>query len=90
MAGQELPEPTLRAWAANYSDVVRYARRVLPGSPLYAFHTLALPRHNPQTGAAEKSYLGFANHVRQLNAAGTYAARELGMEVVDYAAVASR
>ncbi len=57
---------------------------------LYVYHTTMPPRHDSASGEMLKSYLGRANFIRQLNAAGRHAASLLGMEVVDYEAVASR
>lgn len=57
---------------------------------LWVYHTNAAPRHHPVTGVMDKSYLGQANHVRQLNAMGRHVAMQLGMEVIDYERVASR
>jgi hypothetical protein len=57
---------------------------------LYAQRTTMLPRYDTSSGIMEKTYLGKAVFVRQLNAAGRYAAGTLGLEVLDFEAVASR
>ncbi|KAG1665225.1 hypothetical protein FOA52_011413 [Chlamydomonas sp. UWO 241] len=86
----ELPLSTLSGWATNYSALVGYAKEVIPGQPLYVFHTTMAPKYDALTGTMDKGYLGHANHIRQLNAAGCAAAATLGMEVLDYGAVAAR
>jgi hypothetical protein len=49
-----------------------------------------LPAHNVSTGAMAKPYLGRRYFIEQLNAAAAAAARQLGLQLVDYAAVSSR
>jgi hypothetical protein len=48
------------------------------------------PHHDVATGLMTKPYLGQLYFIHQLNAAATAAARRLGMQLVDYAAIGQR
>ncbi|KAL6757004.1 hypothetical protein V8C86DRAFT_2634133 [Haematococcus lacustris] len=74
----------------NFSRLVQGVRRALPQSPLLLYHTTMAPRFNTSTGIMHRAYLGRRFFITQLNVAGRQAAQELGLEVVDYAAVANR
>lgn len=53
-------------------------------------HTTMLPAHDVNTGLMTKPYLGRRYFIEQLNAAVATAARQLGLQLVDYAAVSAR
>lgn len=91
MKKEELPRDYLESWVDNYTRVVEYTRlRVNAPDAMFVYHTNMMPRYDSASGDMIKAYLGRANHIRQLNSAGRHAASLLGMEVVDYEAVAAR
>lgn len=90
VGGEQLELQLLRNWSANFTRVVEYAKTVFSQTPLWAFHTTVPPKFEPATGRTHKPYLGRRYFTAQLNAAGVAAARELGMQVVDYAALGDR
>jgi hypothetical protein len=49
-----------------------------------------LPAHDLGSGLMRKSYLGRRYFIEQLNAAAAAAADELGLQLVDYAALSGR
>lgn len=49
-----------------------------------------LPAHDATTGIMTKPYLGRRYFIEQLNAAAATAARQLGLQLLDYAALSSR
>lgn len=57
---------------------------------LWLTHTTMLPAHDVITGAMTKPYLGRRYFIEQLNAAAAAAARQLRIQLVDYAAVSSK
>mmetsp|Transcript_12048 Transcript_12048/g.25898 ORF Transcript_12048/g.25898 Transcript_12048/m.25898 type:complete len:485 (+) Transcript_12048:462-1916(+) len=85
-----LPLPFLDHWLLNYTAVVQQALRELqPHRPLLVTHTQAMPRiANHSTGAFDEAFLGYSVLVAQLNSMAREAARQLGMQLVDLAAMA--
>jgi hypothetical protein len=57
---------------------------------LWVTHTTMPPHHDVATGLMTKPYLGRLYFIHQLNAAAAAAARRLGMQLVDYAAIGQR
>ncbi|WIA18537.1 hypothetical protein OEZ85_009983 [Tetradesmus obliquus] len=87
---QELDVALLQEWVANFTEVVRYAQQAFPQTKLWLTHTTLPPHHDVATGLMTKPYLGRLYFIHQLNAAAAAAARRLGLQLVDYAAIGQR
>ncbi|GAX85229.1 hypothetical protein CEUSTIGMA_g12649.t1 [Chlamydomonas eustigma] len=90
VAGEQLALAVIESWIQNYTEAVSYAKKVFPEAGLYAQRTTMQPRYDTSSGIMEKTYLGKAVFVRQLNAAGRHAAGTLGLEILDFEAIANR
>lgn len=77
----------LHLWLANL--VVSVLLLLLLQTRLWMTHTTMPPHHSVSSGLMTKPYLGRRYHIQQLNAAAATAARQLDMQLVDYAALAA-